>query len=53
MGKFAHGLGSANTFQVVEAETPSALTKLPFLLLFCYWDRLVRCRSLSKAVCRR
>lgn len=33
MGKFAHGLGSANTFQVVEAETPSALTKLPFLLL--------------------
>lgn len=33
MGKFAHGLGSANTVQVVEAETPSALTKLLRLLL--------------------
>ena len=54
MGKFAHGLGSANTFQVVEVEAPSELTKLLFLLLLLfYWDRLVRCRSLSKAVSRR
>ena len=33
MDKFAHGLGSANTFEVVEVETPSALTKLLLLLL--------------------
>ena len=34
MGKFAHGLGSANTFQVVVgAEAPSELTNLLFRLL--------------------
>ena len=51
MGKFAHGLGSANSFHVVKRSRLGGHSQCFFF--WCCWDRLVRCRSLSKSECPR